>query len=478
MSNEKKLFVGPRIRRLRRDLGLTQVRMAEELGISASYLNLIERNQRPVSAQILLKLAEVYDIEIRSLAGDDEARAMAELNEVFSDPLFMNAGVTREDIREVATASPAASEAIAALYRAYQEVSANTTPIDAEMADREGRETETVRFPVEEVRDFIQGHKNYFPALDEAAEELHAALDLARDEPYGGLSRYLKDKHEVEVRLMPADVMSYSLRRFDRHRRRLMLSELLEPSGRSFQLAYQIALFEQKELMNQIVADSGLQGPEVQRMCRVSLANYFAGALLMPYERFQSAAEELGYDIEFLGRRFSTSFEQTCHRLTTMQRPGARGIPFFLVRVDSAGNISKRFSPGAFHFSKFGGTCPRWNVHDAFRVPGQIYTQLIQLPDNTTYFSIARTVTRAGSSYQEPDQQLAIGLGCEASYAGRLVYAQGYDLDELTGVTPIGVNCRLCERADCGQRAFPPLNRRLLVDETTRSLSPFTFALE
>ena len=224
-----------------------------------------------------------------------------------------------------------------------------------------------------------------------------------------------------------------------------------------------------------MVKASSLKGEETLRLARVSLANYFAAALIMPYGRFHKAAEDSGYDIELLARRFGTSFEQTCHRLTTLQRAGARGIPFFLIRVDGAGNVSKRFAAAGFHFSRFGGTCPRWNLHDAFRSPGKIITQIVQLPDDTTYFSIARTVRRPGAGVLAPEQELAIGLGCELTDASRLTYAKGLDLKAPEAVTPIGVNCRLCERPDCAERAFPPINRKLIVDEQARGLSSFTF---
>ena len=471
---DKKVFAGPRIRRLRRDRNLTQARMAEELGISASYLNLIERNQRPISAQILLRLADAYDVELRSLAGDDEARALSELKEVFSDPLFRDQHLTDDDLREVAAASPALSDAIAKLYRTYQETTANASMLAERLADRDmGEEVEVSGMPLEAVRDFINSRNNHFPELDEAAEQTYVEAQLGSDEPYVSLRAYLQSRHGVTTRVVPADIMQQSLRRYDRHRQSIFLSELLDQPGRSFQLAYQIGYFEQGRTIEDIIAGSGFVEDETRRLARVALANYFAAALLMPYGPFQKTAEDTRYDIRLLGRRFGTSFEQVCHRLTTLQRPGARGIPFFLIRVDNAGNVSKRFSAAGFHFARFGGTCPRWNVHDAFRVPGQIYTQIIQMEDATRYFSIARTVSRGGSGIGVPGDQFVVGLGCEITHAKRLVYSAGYDLDDASGATPIGVNCRLCERPDCSQRAFPPLMRRLHIEEHVRGISPF-----
>ncbi|MDO8290068.1 MAG: short-chain fatty acyl-CoA regulator family protein [Parvibaculum sp.] len=474
MAAEKKVFAGPRIRRLRRERGLTQARMATDLGISASYLNLIERNQRPMSAQILLKLAETYDIELRSLGGDDEARAMTGLREVFADPLFRDSGLTAQDIQEVAAASPTSAEAIATLYRAYQQAVVNTSLLAERLADRDLLDGgQTLSAPLEEVRDFINSRNNHFPQLDETAEELYRSAQLGADEPYVSLRNYLRTAHGVTTRVVPADLMSGELRRYDRHRQTIFLSELLDQPGRSFQLAYQLGYFEQSRAIEDIVEGSELEGDEALTLCRVALANYFAAALLMPYAAFLRTAEETRYDMRLLGRRFGTSFEQVCHRITTLQRPGARGIPFFLIRVDNAGNVSKRFSAAGFHFARFGGTCPRWNVHDAFRVPGNIYTQVIQMEDGTRYFSIARTVSRGGSGIGVPGDQYAVGLGCEISHAKKIIYSQGFDLNDERGATPIGVNCRLCERLDCSQRAFPPLKQRLRIEDHVRGVSPF-----
>ena len=476
--SEKKLFVGARLRRMRKSLGLTQARMASELGISTSYLNLIERDQRALSAQLLLKLAEVYDLDVRSLGGDDEAKALADLREVFADPLFRDLEIARADIEELANTGPRGVEAITSLYRAYRESALKARGLSERLADRERVALlEEAASPVEDVREMIHEARNYFPVLDEAAEALAGELALEPERALSPLVERLAERHGVETRVVPADVMAERLRFFDRHRRRLMLSELLPPSGRMFQIAWQIGMLEHRALIESTLGETGLKQEESRRLARVALANYFAGALIMPYERFLKAAESLRYDIEALCHRFSAGFEQVCHRLTTLQRPGARGIPFFFIRIDNAGNVSKRFSAGRFHFSKFGGTCPLWNLHNCFQVPGRIFTQIVQLPDDTTYFSIARTVQRSGGSQDRPAQQLAIGLGCDIGYAPRLAYADGYDL-ERPRVTPIGINCLLCERPACSHRAFPPLSRNVVVDERVRGLSPFAFGEE
>lgn len=477
---DRKIFAGPRIKRIRRDLGLSQTRMAEELGISGSYLNLIERDQRPLTAQLLLRLAETYDIDLKALAGDEEQLVMAELREVFADPLFAGSEILQQEIRDVAAASPVLSQGVARLFRAYQEAMSGATAMAERLADRDQEVTPslgggTLHLPVEEVRDHFHAKRNHFPELDERAEDLYDAIHKEGDDPYTALRQYLKEKHDVSVAIMPVDVMAASLRRYDRHRKRIQLSERLGYAARIFQLANRIISLECAELLDQEVAASGLEAEGAAPLFRLGLSNYGAAALVMPYGKFLETAKNLRYDVESLCDRFSASFEQVCHRLTTLQRPGARGIPFFLIRVDCAGNVSKRFSAGGFHFARSGGTCPRWNVHEAFRTPGQIYTQIIQLPDETAYFSIAKAVERVGGDPKIPNQTFAVGLGCELSHASRISYAQAYDLDDPAQATPIGVTCRLCERMDCTQRAFPPLRRTLTVHDHVRGVSPFTF---
>lgn len=476
-SKDYKLFSGRPIRRLRRELGLTQARMAEELGISTSYLNLLERNQRPVTAQILVRLAEAYDVDLRSFAGNEEANALASLNEVFSDPLFASHPVDQQELKEVAEAGPEVAQAVIALYQAYRRALTGATELAGRLTDRDGPITvEALRDPAEEVRDFLRARNNHFPELEAAAEALHDRARLAPDELYSGLKAYLAEALDTGCALMPVDLMPSLIRSYDRHRRRVLLSEALAESGRAFQLAFQIALLEHGTLLDRLAGEAGFPSPETRRLARINLASYFAAAVMMPYDRFLRAAEALRYDIDLLCRRFSASFEQVCHRLTTLQRPGARGVPFFMIRIDSAGNVSKRFSAGSFQFARLGGACPRWNLHAAFQTPGRILTQIVQMPDGARYFSIARTVARPGLGHAQPDRYFAIALGCEIAYAGRLAYADGQDLAQTAADMPIGINCRLCERPDCDQRAFPPLNRPLIVDENRRDLSPFLFA--
>ncbi|MGL3213790.1 helix-turn-helix domain-containing protein [Bradyrhizobium sp. BR 1433] len=469
----KKLFVGPRFRRIRQQLGLSQTQIAEGLGISPSYINLIERNQRPVTAQILLRLAETYDLDLRDLATADEDRFFAELNEIFSDPLFRQIDLPKQELRDLAELCPGVTHALQRLYAAYTEARRGETLVAAQMADREGSQFDAN--PIERVRDLIEANRNYFPELETAAENLRDELNVPTEGLFTALTTRLREKHSILTRVMPVDVMRETLRRFDRHRRQLLISELVDSSGRSFQLALQIGFVECGAAIDAIVSRAGPLDDTARRLYRITLANYFAAAAMMPYQPFHSAAEALSYDVHVLAQRFNAGFEQVCHRLTTLQRPNARGVPFFLLRVDNAGNVSKRFSSGTFPFSKFGGTCPLWNVHSTFDMPDRLLSQVIELPDGTRYFSIAQMVRRPVAPYPQPQPRFAIGLGCEIRHAAKLVYATGMDLEKVEG-TPIGVNCRLCERENCSQRAEPPITRTLILDETTRRVSSFAFS--
>jgi XRE family transcriptional regulator, fatty acid utilization regulator len=470
---ERKLFLGPRLRRLRRELGLTQTRMAEDLGVSPSYLNHLERNQRPVTAQVLLHLAEAYDIDIRSLSADHESAGAQDLTEVFADPMFRDLGVARHEMAEVAENAPAVADAIVRLYRAYAD-RRRLADLGALPRAEDGAEGLALT-PSDWVRDYIQGQRNFFPELDEAGEALVAELKPEPQDFAAAARQRLADRHGVQVRVVPLEVLPDSIRRYDHHRRRLMISELLAGPGRAFAIAFQLALAEHDAGLVALVERANPPDGPTRRLLKVSLANYLAAAMMMPYEAFREACERTGHDIELIGGRFGASFEQVCHRMTTLSRPTSRGVPFFMLRVDSAGNISKRFAGAAFPFSRFGGSCPRWRIHDAFRTPGRVLTQIVETPDGSRFFTLARTAPRIAGPYADEDAGLAIGLGCELKYAARLVYSRGLDLANPL-VTEIGPACRVCERPACPQRAAEPLNRTLLVDDFTKSITPYPFA--
>jgi hypothetical protein len=469
---ERKLFLGPRLRRLRRDMGLTQTRMAEDLGVSPSYLNYLERNQRPVTAQVLLRLAEAYDFDIRNLSSDQEAADARDLTEVFADPLFRDLSVARHEVAEVAETAPGVADAIVRLYRAYAD-RRRLAELGQSPRAEDGDAALSLT-PSDWVRDYIQAQRNFFPELDEAGEALAAELPLEPGFAAAARQR-LADRDGVQVRVVAPEYLPDSVRRYDHHRRRLMLSELLGEAGRTFAVAYQLAIAEHDPTLIAMVERAGPPDAPTRRLLKVSLANYLAAATMMPYEAFRDACEKTGHDIELIGAKFGASFEQVCHRLTTLSRPTSRGVPFFMLRVDTAGNISKRFAGASFPFSRFGGSCPRWRVHEAFRTPGRVVTQIVETPDGARYFTLARTAPRIAAPFADEDAGLAIGLGCELKFAPRLVYSRGLDLANPL-VTEIGPACRVCERPACPQRAAEPLGRILMVDDFTKSISPYPFA--
>jgi predicted transcriptional regulator/DNA-binding XRE family transcriptional regulator len=473
-SASRKVFAGLRLRRLRHDRQLTQARMAEELEVSPSYLNLMERNQRPITVQILIRLADVYGVDPRDFMVTENDQALSELDQILADPLLRETPVSRIDLQDAIEHSPALLLAMQRLYRAYVALREANEGGLTSGRDPDRAEPLAPESPIDRVRAILHEARNYFPSLDEAAERLATDLALDGHEAFFALTERLRSRHGIRVRVMPLDVMGDRLRSFDHHRRHLLICEVMDQSGRIFQAAHQLAITEFSGLLTEISTTLEPKDETTRRLLRVTLANYFAGALMMPYGRFHEAAELMGYDIQMLGARFGASFEQVAHRLTTLARPTARGIPFFLLRVDIAGNVSKRFSSGRFPFAHSGGTCPLWNIHAAFSEPGRLLTQVVELTDGSQYFSIARTVRRTATAWGAVEPQFAIALGCEIKYASRLTYAKRLDL-ATADVMPIGVNCRLCERIACPQRAAPPATRALLIDETTRSVSPFVF---
>ncbi len=466
-----KSLLGAKLRAVRRRSGLTQAQLADRLGISASYLNLIEHQRRPLSATLLIKAAEVLSLDLRELSLDQDARLVADLLEAFGDPVLENLELTAAEVREMAAGSPSAARAVLALYRAYRGARDAADTLTAKLSQGEGLSGIDSHLPTEEVSDLVQRNMNHFPELEEAAGALCAEARLDVNNLYADLVSWLGRVHGVRVEVERAASMQRAFRRFDAASRVLRLSEALGRGSRNFALAYQVGLLGHREALDRLAAAPELSSPESRALARVILASYFAGAVLMPYRPFLEAAVSERYDVEVLGHRFRTSFEQTAHRLTTLRRPGAEGVPFHFVRVDMAGNISKRFSASGLRFTRFSGACPRWVVFSAFQTPGMIRTQLSQMPDGSAYFWMARTVQKEGGGYHAPRNLLAIGLGCEKRHARSLVYADGVDLESPSAVVPVGLTCRLCERTDCEQRAFPPLAHPLAVNENLRGVS-------
>ncbi len=461
--------LGGKVKALRRRDGISQVELATRLGISASYLNLIESNKRPLTAALLIKLAQTFKVDLSSFASADDGRLVADVAEVFGDPMFEQHGLTNVDVRELVTSSPAMARATLTLYRAYLATRDTNHALASRLESPSAIESSTL--PSEQVGDFIQRHMNHFPALEEGAEVIWREAKLDADDVYAGLVRYLAKRHGVSVRIVRVADERKAMRRYDPEKKVLSISEVLPPRSRRFQLAHQIGLLTQSASLDAILQADKELSREAHALARVALANYFAAAVLMPYEPFLEAARGERYDVELLAHRYGASFEQVCHRLTTLRRPGREGVPFHLIRIDMAGNISKRFSASGIQIARFSGACPRWNVHAAFLTPGMICVQMSRMPDDKVYFCLARTLRSDRGGYNVPHTVHAIGMGCEVRHARELVYSGGVDVENLDAAVPVGVTCRLCEHLDCAQRAFPAILHPLRIEENVRGVS-------
>ncbi|MFF6906513.1 short-chain fatty acyl-CoA regulator family protein [Streptomyces sp. NPDC012389] len=464
----RKIYAHAKLRRLRRERGMNQVELARALGLSTSYLNQIEHSRRPLTAPVLLRIAEVFGVDPEFFSEADEERLATDLRAALGDEAC-GTQVPLEEAADVARDHPEVARALVALHHRYRDAAERVVAL---APPRDGESLLTAE-PHDEVRDFFYAHHNHFGALDAVAERTAADLGMgSAGRTADALKQRLAARHGITVVTTDPE-RAADARRFDPDAGLLLLSPWLSEAQRAFQLATQLALLEHGSLLDTLVAGGELASGQAAGLARIGLANYFAGALLMPYTAFHRAAEELRYDIELLQARFGVGFETVCHRLSTLQRTGDRGVPFSFLRVDRAGNISKRQSASDFHFSRLGGTCPLWTVYEAFSAPGRILTQVAEMPDGKRYFWVARTVTRGGFGHRAPRADFAVALGCELRHAHRLVYAEGLALDDPRSATPIGHGCRICERQDCAQRARPPAGGRLAVDPDRRTHVPY-----
>src|ERR1700712_715504 len=436
-------LIGRTVRRLRTERSLSQQALATRLGISASYLNLIEHDHRAVTQERQLEVG---------------------LREAFADPLLGANDVAEAEVEALAAGSPNAARAVLALYRAWRVAREDANGIALPSGRR-------ILLPNEEVRDFFDDHANHFPVLEEAAGTLANELaPCAPAEMNHAIAERLRTVHGVRVTVQPLEM---ALRRYDPATRSLALSESLPRESRGFHMAFQLALLEAREAVETVLKEASPSTAEAAMLMRIGLLNYVAGALVMPYEAFLAAATTLRHDMEPLAARFGVSFEQACHRVSSLQRVGARGVPFFFLRVDPAGNVSKRFSAAGFPFARFGGAFPRWVVHTAFSQPNTVQVQVAELPDGAAYLCFASAVAQPVAKWGEPRPMHVVAMGCALGNASDVVYADGLDLDRAR--VGIGLSCRLCDRPDCGSRAFPPLEHRLSLDPLTAGSTPYRF---
>jgi len=464
MADDRKLYLGPKLRVLRRELGLNQTRMAEELGVSPSYLNHLERNQRPLTAQMLLRLANVYDIDIRDFVASTQEGAASALGEILSDALVRDIGIARDEVLEVAENYPGVSEAIGRFYRALSDL----RRLPEQVAAGPGSAA-PLHAPLDWLRETVSRAGNHFAELDAAAESLAGELGDDPSALQAGIRARLKERHGMAVQFVREDVLAGTLRHYDMHRRRLLLSERLPSSGRLFAVAYQLCAQELADAIGSQVTRAGPPDEDSRRLAGIALTNYAAAALIMPYDRFAKAAEQSRHDLPLLRARFGVSMEQLAHRLTSLGRTGARGVPFFMAKLDRGGQVSKRFDGEAWPFARLGGTCPRWDAHES-QAPDAVRPQLIETMDGRRFISLTVGLPREGGARGRP----VIALGCEAKHGARIVHADGIDM-EKGAATEVGPTCHLCERRGCPDRALPPVTRALDLHGYERTVAPFPF---
>jgi len=463
MSTQK-LYAGAKLRETRTRLRLTQKLFAERLGVSLPYLNQMENNHRPISSAVILSLVQEFGFDVGELAVGDGERLVSDLREALSDPIFRDGLPPLVDLRLVASNAPALARAFLALHHGYLQANERLASLDEALG--QGGVSPGAS-PWDEVRDFFHYCDNYIDAIDRAAERFAGAAHV--DE---SVTNALES---LGIRLRDAEGEAV-IRRYDPGARTLWLSTRASAPTQRFQALHQIALLTQNELFEATLDLARFHTETARDIAKIGLANYFAGAALLPYGRFLAAARETRHDLERLAQRFGASLEQVAHRLSTLQRSGAKGVPFFFVRVDQAGTITKRHSATRLQFARYGGACPLWNVHRAFETPGRFLRQLAETPDGMRYLCLAREVSTPGGAFRAPVRRFAIALGCEVSHASEVVYSEGLDLSKSATFEPIGISCRICERRDCHQRSVPPLESHLKVDHNRRETLPYEVA--
>jgi len=470
MARGTRLFIGPKVRQLRLDHRMDQKAMAQTLGISVSYLSQLENDDRPLTAKVKAALASAFPLDWSSFDERQEEQLLGAFNWALNDPAMGSAPPAPERAERLHLQFPDFAARFVDLHHVLrhtqQRLAMTGEAIDMEAAPM-------ARSPWELVRDWFHEAGNYVHALDVAAEDVHTALGLNGANNGARLAAALAERHECRSRLSETDATT--LRSYNASARVLTVSAVLPAPSRAFQLANQLMQFELGAQMREIVVDAQLGDPVADDLLLLGLSNYAAAALLMPYGAFRASARELRHDIDPLSRLYGVSFEQACHRLSTLQRAGQRGIPFFFCRIDMAGNVTKRHSATRLQFGRFGGNCPLWAVHEAVAIPDRIIVQLAEMPDGARYISMAKGLVKPSGSYARAPRRYAVALGCEAEHAAHFVYADGLRLTDEAAATPIGPGCRLCPRQACDQRAFPPIDRAIHVAPDHSGIVPYHF---
>ena len=466
------LKIGPKIKAFRRQLGLQANKLSEQLGISPSYLNLIESGKRKIDGDLLLKVCEELKIELTDLTNKSDLNLANNLSELLGDELFEDLDILGPEVQDLVNTNPKIARALIKLGDNYkqkgQEIVSKVENISGKIID--GRKTS---FPGEVVSDFLQENKNYFSKLEKFADDIFNRIQINNRATYMALCDFLKTEYGVKVKdVLPEDGKPFS-KIYYKSQKELHLSDYVALETKKLYAAAQIAQEGAMVVIENYLSEFKFPSEESKKLTKVELLNYCGAAILMPYKLFHQECIKQKYDLELLQNTFACTFEQIAHRVTCLQDPKLPGIPFHFLRVDVAGNISKRFSLSGIEIPRYGGACPRWNVYSAFSRPGVIQAAVSKMSNGEKYVCIARTVEKGVGRYGKKKSILSIGLGCQAKYAKDFVYTENLDLNDKKTEIPIGVSCRTCDRLDCSQRAFPPLHKKFDVDINNRGVSVY-----
>ena len=466
------LKIGPKIKAFRRQLGLQANKLAEELEISPSYLNLIEGGKRKIDGDLLLKVCEKLNIQLSDLTTKSDINLENTISEILDDKLFEDLDILGPEVKDLVGTNPKIGRALVRLgdilKKKDHELINKIEKLSGKIVDNRKNS-----FPGEVISDFLQENKNYFPKLEEFANKVFEKIQVNNRTRYIALCEYLKKEYSITVKdIIPEDGKPFS-KIFNKKKKELLLSDYNTLETKKLHAASQIAQESASKEIDQYLSNFNFPSEESKRLTQVALLNYCGAAILMPYKLFHSECKKLKYDLELLQNTFATSFEQVAHRVTCLQDPRLPGIPFHMLRTDIAGNISKRFSLSGIEIPRYGGACPRWNVYSAFTRPGVIQAAVSKMTNGEKYVCIARTVEKGVGRYGLSKSILSIGLGCEAKYAKQFVYTENLDISDKKTEIPIGVSCRTCDRLDCSQRAFPPLHKKFDVDINSRGVSVY-----
>ena len=466
------LKIGPKIKAFRRQLGIQANKLSEQIGISASYLNLIESGKRNVDSNLIIKICSELRINVSDLISKSDLNLENDISELLSDEIFEDLDILGPEVKDLVASNPKMAKALIKLGDNFKQ---KDHDIVNKVENISGKIIDSRRaaFPGEVIADFLQENKNYFPKLEEFANDIFQEVKQNNRTRYIALCEFLKRKYGVQVKdVIPEEGKPFS-KIYKEKEKVLLLSDYISLETKKLYAAAQIAHIGAKDQINFYLSNFKFPSNEAKELSRIALLNYCGAAILMPYELFHKECKNLKYDLELLQNTFATSFEQVAHRVTCLQDPKLPGIPFHFLRVDVAGNISKRLSLSGIEIPRYGGACPRWNVYSAFSRPGVIQAAVSKMSNGEKYVCIARTVEKGVGRYGQKKSMLSIGLGCEAKYAKDFIYTENLDLNDKKSELPIGVSCRTCDRLDCSQRAFPPLHKKFDVDVNARGVSVY-----